>query len=222
MSARGIVTALFAACLLVGACTSEDEPVGAVLEAVDASDPDPDPEPEVEPEPEPDPEPEDPYAIPEEIDAEYLDRVFEALNDVDLDVQAEILRHNAVTSMADGFLRDIYTAYALADEREGFEKVLADGSTDGYAGGPLVTTTERIVDINGDCLAVLSVQDRSQLLSDPPSQSRTYSLLLMREAGESREVNPTPWKLAARVRADTVDRDQEGELCAELHAVLSD
>lgn len=234
MDVRGIA-GLLAACSIVAACSSgggADERVGAEVprepydpaaEQVDDDDVDGGSQATVDDDVEPDEpdEPDDPYAIPDEITPEYLDRVFEALNAVDLEIQREIVARDAIPQTALDRLAAIYGFFALDDELAGYTAVLAEERTGEYAGGPLIVTAERVVHVESGCVAVLTKQDRSSLLREPPPVSTAYTVLVRVEEPGITRTNPTPWKIAARVRADTVGIDKEVELCRKLESEYS-
>lgn len=84
------VVRLVVACALVatvGGCTGEEDPVTLPTTSPSAT-----PSTDEEPSPAPSPSPSDPFAVPDEITADYVERVLNEINRLDAELTRDILR----------------------------------------------------------------------------------------------------------------------------------
>ena len=124
--------------VLVGACSSAEEAEEVAAATVPTAEPTPDPAPEatedVEAEPAADDvaaeEPEDPYAVPDEIDEDYVQRILDVFASIEGDALREIAASGMYTPEADELYASIYAEEALQEQREIWSLVLESGEVD--------------------------------------------------------------------------------------------
>jgi hypothetical protein len=165
--------------------------------AASIEDPDPSPSPEAEPE--------DPYAVPDEIDEAYVERVINAI----LEVQTEVLRgalqhevgqnldadlmalHFATTDGAERMagLEELQEYIDFPESRGGLFEPADFGGSHYEVDYLHHTESDR-------CILVLGFWDRTEISSDAPDRSETltaFSLGRVDEAEARSAGNPTPW-----------------------------
>jgi hypothetical protein len=197
---------MLATAVVLVACSgaTDDEPreLQATEEpAASTEDPDPSPSPE-EP-----PEPEDPYAVPDEIDEAYAERVINAI----LEVQAEVLRgalqhevgQNLDTDLialhfatTDGRQRalglDEYQSYI--DEPEARGGLFDD--LDDKARGRFTVDYLHYAEPDA-CVLALGYWDRTELSANAPSREESLTAVSLSRIADGEDVsggNPTPWR----------------------------
>jgi hypothetical protein len=195
---RGLATTL-AAGLLVVACSGGDDADPLALEAT------PEPTPTAAENAEPDDEPEDPYAVPDEIDEAYVERVINAILEVQDSVlkgalqqpQGELLSaelaglHFATTAGTERTtgLEELQSYIDEVERRENFRPVEEMGSSS--------FSLERLVHAEPDsCVIAIGLWDLSPLVVSPPPPDDFSAFSLSRVPIDERasEGNPTPWQ----------------------------
>jgi hypothetical protein len=154
--------------------------------------------------PEPDPEPDDPYAVPDEIDEAYVERVINAI----LEVRSEILRGALQQEQGENLDPELMALlFATTDgaERlagiERFQSYIDDPSTrenlrDAQSIGTTSFHPELLVHAEPDrCIVVVGFWDNSEIVQSPRHEEDyvTFSLSRIPEAAVP-EGNPTPWQ----------------------------
>jgi len=172
----------------------------------DASrEPDTDADSEVPDEPEPDPEP-DPFAVPDEIDAAYVDLVMNellavqsaALHDILISEPGDELtpedasRIAAVTS-GPHFLRvgEDYLEYSVDEESRG--NLLPPEEL-----GEITWTTRRIMEASSECIVAIGYYDLAEIAVEPYSEDLFVMASLAPAPHDNDSVdtfNTTPWRL---------------------------
>jgi hypothetical protein len=218
-----------AAGLLALGCSGGEEEI-LDLQATPGADSEPidepaDPEPEVEETEESaeQPEPEDPYAVPDEIDEDYVERVINAI----LEVQDEVLRgtlHQERGRALPEELTALHFATTSGIQRvEGLEEyqLYID---DPAARGALRTPdelghsrfeVEEVIHAEPEsCILAIGDWDRAELLNDePPLGLSVFSLSRIDESQERSQGNPTPWQWRDnRGLSDAVNPDEWRDL----------
>jgi hypothetical protein len=204
---RAIVAVALAGLLLAG-CGGGGEPQVAPATVEPAT-----PSPTASPEPEPTPD--DPYAVPEVIDEEYLNRVFEALEAVIGDATRIIVAEKMYPPEADDLHMAVYTGRALQVVRNGWiDELVMDPELSLYEDPPgdLGVRVERILDVKPDCVFVEIVRDYAGVLRDGTTSDPLFVVL---KAGPVRASNPTPWVVAREVRLPDGTPQPEESLCDE-------
>jgi hypothetical protein len=195
---------MLATAVVLVACSSatDDEPreLQATEEpAASTEDPDPSPSPE-EPS-----EPEDPYAVPDEIDEAYAERVINAI----LEVRTEILRGALQQQQGENLDTDLlalHFATTVGTERAEALDVIQGYIDDPETRGGLFTAeglgenlfeVEHLHQAEPDwCILVLGYWDRAGVSSTAPSREDSltaFSLSRVDDSVERSQGNPTPW-----------------------------
>ena len=153
--------------------------------------------------------PADPYAIPAVIDANYLNRVFVALDHIDGDA-ARIIVSNwrlvppATDRMAAIYFTSEFTAQTnlwldLLDQPNRFKPQVGDRKT----------TTRRIITARQSCVFAEIERDYTAITVDAKPPSASYVAM---KASAPSQLNPTPWKIDfVGTRSDGA---QPGDPCA--------
>jgi hypothetical protein len=222
-----------AAGLLALGCSGGEEEI-LDLQATPGADSEPidepaDPEPEVEETEESaeQPEPEDPYAVPDEIDEDYVERVINAI----LEVRSEILRGALSQQQGENLDPDLTALlFATTDGEERingldlFQAYIDDPGTRTNLLAPedMSATTfaaEHLIHAEPErCIIVVGFWDNTGIVEDPRDQNDFVAFSLSRtpEGQGTSAGNPTPWQWrdnAAMVDGDgSIPREQWDEL----------
>jgi hypothetical protein len=230
---RRTLAAVLVAGLLAFGCTGgEDEILD--LQATPGADSEPteepgDPEPEAEDTEEPadEPEPEDPYAVPDEIDEDYVERVINAI----LEVQSEVLRGALQQEQGENLDPDLMALHFATTEgsqrlttMDEYQRYIDDPeSRDGLISpdeaGTMQFKALEVVHAEPDgCIIVVGYWDRTEVSSiADPEQLTALSLSRISQATEISAGNPTPWQWRGNtVMIDTEDQPIPREHWADL------
>jgi hypothetical protein len=206
---RALATTVVAGLVLLGCTGTEDD---NVLDLQATQEPDaeeteePEPE-ETEPEEvdeEEEPEPEDPYAVPDEIDEDYVERVINAI----LEVQSEVLRGALQQEQGENLDVDL-TALHFATT-DGTERMEGLEEIQGYIDEPSRQTNfrdpedfgastfsvEHLVHAETNCIIVVGHWDISETVLEAPPEDdfSAFSLSRIQDDEETSAGNPTPWR----------------------------
>jgi hypothetical protein len=179
-------------------------------------------DPDRSPSPEEEPEPEDPYAVPDEIDEAYVERVINAI----LEVRTEILRGALQQQPGENLAPDLVALhFATTDGRqrasglETFQRYIDDPTSQEAllpveALGTSTFSAAELVHSEPDrCIIVVGRWDRSQV--SPEADSDEFVAFSLSRAPVSVEVsegNPTPWQWRGNTAlVDTDDQPIERE-----------
>jgi hypothetical protein len=217
-----------AALLLVGCTGGGDDDL---LEVDAAQEPQPeeteDPEPEPEETEDPEPEPEDSYAVPDEIDEAYVERVINAI----LEVQSEVLRGALQKQQGENLSEELIALHFSTtegnqrlDTMEEYQRYIDDPeSRNGLLDAPELGTMRfraiELVHAEPDrCLIVVGNWDRSEVSAvADPEQLVAFSLSRLPTDQDVSEGNPTPWQWRGNtVMVDTDDNPIPQEYWGEL------
>jgi hypothetical protein len=104
--------------------------------------------------------PEDPWAVPEEIDEAYVQRVLQELYRLDGDALRIAVREGIVTEEVIEIVRSVYVPGELPYRLN----ELLEGAADGFEGvlrppGDIAVTADEVVRIRTECLVVRAVHD---------------------------------------------------------------
>jgi hypothetical protein len=219
---RTLAVAAAAGLLALGCSGGEEEILD--LQATPGADSEPidepaDPEPEVEETEESaeQPEPEDPYAVPDEIDEEYVERVINAI----LEVQSEILRGALQQEQGENLDPDLMALHFAttdgAQRLEGldyFQDYIDNPDNHDFrdtdALGDMTFSIDQLIHAEQEkCLIAIGRWDVSAALltEDNPDERVVFSLSRTDEGAEVSEGNPTPWQW----RDNGILIDTEGE-----------
>lgn len=145
-------------------------------------------------------EPPDPFAIPEDpadIDVAYVQRVVNALYEVDAMASEQFVRSRSVSDEGVGLLDDIYVGEALDAQITGWNDIVHDENrlANVRPGSPiLINEVSSLLTARQECLFLEVTRDYSQaLLQAPPPRQVFLGLELVQPVAESK--NPTPWAL---------------------------
>lgn len=181
--------------MLLSACDggTDFEPIGGDQEPSDPA------EPADEPEPEPEPEPEDPFAVPDEIDVAYAQRVFDELFRIEGDAfriaydrreDSEFVPNDAldllrsVSSDDDYFARRAAAVQAELDDDFGQRRIpLADRPFE----------VEELTRADGSCIVADGDVDFRVTSEDPARDVVPHSYALHRDE----DANATGWVFAS-------------------------
>jgi hypothetical protein len=206
---RTLATTMTAGLLLLGCTASEDDD----LLEIQATE-EPTPEPTEDPEPEP--EPEDPYAVPDEIDEAYVERVINAI----LEVQSEVLRGALSQEQGENLDPDLVALHFATTEGrqrtmdlEILQKYIDDPATRGGLlpvdqQGDMRFDVELVIHAEVRCIIVVGRWDRTRTSTRADSEEVVaFSLSRIDDAASVSEGNPTPWQW----RGSTLMVDSDGE-----------
>jgi hypothetical protein len=225
---RRTLAVVAAAGLLALGCSGGEEEIldlqatpGADSEPIDEPD-DPDPEVEETEEPADEPEPEDPYAVPDEIDEDYVERVINAI----LEVQSEVLRGALQQEQGENLDPDLIALHLATTE--GRQRQLGLEEYQGYVDDPEARgglhadlpagasgrfEVDYIHHVEADaCILALGYWDRSELSNNAPARDETLtaiSLSHISDAGAVSEGNPTPWQWQHNLGLDGALSEEE-------------
>jgi hypothetical protein len=208
-----------AALLLVGCTGGGDDDL---LEVDAAQEPQPeeteDPEPEPEETEDPEPEPEDPYAVPDEIDEAYVERVINAI----LEVQSEVLRGALQQQQGENLSEDLMALHFATTDGE--QRLLGIDYLQGFIDDPstreglrdaadiedMTFAVDQLLHTESDrCVIAAGHWDTSGTSTFPVDADErvAFSLSRVPEDAERSEGNPTPWSW----RSHVLLTDAEGE-----------
>jgi hypothetical protein len=195
-----------AALLLVGCTGGGDDDL---LEVDAAQEPQPeeteDPEPEPEETQDPEPEPEDPYAVPDEIDEAYVERVINAILEVQDDVLRDVLQLEQGQNLTPDQTGLIF-ATSAGQQRQAVLDRLQGYVDDSETRGNLLPAEEmgrtyfhpeRLIHAEPEnCVLVVGFWENSEVTSEPRADDDFVAFSLSRkpEDEEISDGNPTPWQ----------------------------
>jgi hypothetical protein len=158
--------------------------------------------------------PADPYAIPAQIDAAYLNRVFEALERVIGDAARIIVTQQAYPPEAADRLYSVYTEDEFQDQTRIWLDAISGGlRTFRSSPGDRLTTVKRIVSASRSCVFVEAIRDHSRTASEPVPPRSTYVALRPKALDRDRaQLNPTPWIISGE--GYNADGSQPPDPCA--------
>jgi hypothetical protein len=164
------------------------------------------PEPDVEDTEEPvdEPEPDDPYAVPDEIDEDYVERVINAI----LEVQSEVLRGALQQEQGENLDPDLMALHFATTEGaqriegvEYFQDYIDHPDDHSFratdAMGDMTFSIDQLIHAEPErCIIAIGRWDVSATLlnDDDPNERVAFSLSRTDEAAETSEGNPTPWQ----------------------------
>ena len=133
----------------------------------------------------------DPFAVPDVITLEYLDRVLAELDRIDGEATRKIVAAKALTPEAIALIESIYTepelATRLAIMRTHLEKVLANLKGDPKA---RETNATELISAGPECVFLRATRDFSRSAVIPPPPQTTYIALAPTTS------NRTGWTIA--------------------------
>lgn len=207
-----ILAALLALLALVAAgCQGSDpEPPAATL---DEPTTEPEPPPDLTPSDSPTPTPTlDPtlYAIPdnpEDLNAEYFERVLQALYDVEGEAGRIIVEEEKVSEAALERLRAVYDGRRLDELIDLYDQQVTAGLDNTLRPpGNLHVTVLRVISADHECAFVAGLRDYSEIVRSPRDRSGEedfFQLLQIEEGQDPKRRNPTPWVIGGTaIRSD--------------------
>jgi hypothetical protein len=140
----------------------------------------------------------DPYAVPEEIDEAYVERVLDVFGAVDAQIAREVAQRRRVTRTTVTLLKSTRAPEAAADNLRTLRRVIRRQGPDFFSSTakPADYTVDDLVTATPKCIFVLTTVDSSGLVEDPVSRSiqEYYWLGLATDyGGTTATLNPTPW-----------------------------
>lgn len=160
---------------------------------------------------------EDPYAIPDEIDEAYVEKVLEALSENYAAAAREVAEAEEVTPEARDYIEAIYTPDGAKAPIRQYADVARGGSIAFTRDATAAEiTVERLESANEDCIFVLVVQDPSSLFTTEVEPFEAYYHLVAETPQDSlRDLNPTPWVIAADAEPPTGGKRYEDPCSGE-------
>jgi hypothetical protein len=199
------IVALLAAATLLAAC-ADDEPdqIGAGTDEPEATEPDEPAEPE---------EPEDPFAIPDEIDEEYTQRVLDELLPIVRDAQLEALEEAPTPMPPDESIAKLRAVYTPGVAVPRLASLMTDLSTeqgtqerqeglDEHGETRWVVTA--LGDASEDCIPVEFAYEFSEMDVD---REGITALVPAMEGRDPDGHNPTPWAIGLNGPPDSLELD---------------
>jgi hypothetical protein len=222
---RALATTLAAGLILVACSGGDDDNELLDLQATE----EPAPEETEEPEPEEteEPEPEDPYAVPDEIDEDYVERVINAI----LEVRTEILRGALQQEQGENLDPDLMALHFATTEGsqraaglETFQGYIDDPESRGgllppdEMGATRFEADSLIHDEPEGCIIVVGQWDRSGISTRADNEELViFSLSRIQDVEQVSEGNPTPWQWRDNgLMVDTDGNPIEREYWADL------
>jgi hypothetical protein len=143
--------------------------------------------------------PADPYAVPEVIDAAYLNRVFVALEHVDGDATRLIVANKKLIPEAAQRLISIYDEEELHAQTDLWLDLLAkDMSGFKTPPGDRKTNVDRVISATAQCLYVAVARDYRDISAHAgPPNVEYVALKPLAAVRNSAHFNPTPWMIAS-------------------------
>jgi hypothetical protein len=223
----GRALAISAVALLLFGCTGggEDDVLDIQATQEPATEQTEDPEPEATEEPEP--EPEDPYAVPDEIDEAYVERVINAI----LEVRSEIIRGALQQSQGENLDPDLVALHFSTTEGrqrmnglESFQRYIDDPESQSALLpadelGNSTFNAEELIHVEPErCIIVVGQWDRRQVSPEADSDEYVaFSLSRVDSSAEASEGNPTPWQWRGNTAlVDTEDQPIDREYWHDL------
>lgn len=141
--------------------------------------------------------PSDPYAIPAVIDVAYVQRVFDALDQIRGEVVKEFLTKRQLTPEMGARLGTVYNPTQLERELGArVEQLGQDFSVFKQAPGIRRTLVRRILTARTDCISVVAEYDNTAVLKNPRPPTPTYLALEPTNASsDPANNNPTPYSI---------------------------
>lgn len=215
MRSRWVATGV-AAVLVLAACSGGNGDVQPIPDDGQQSAPEPDVEEPDEPEPEEPEEPDDPFALPDEIDEDYLQLVTDEL----MAIRTDILRR-AIIANEGGDAQDeeaislIGSAFTGADllssNLNNFsDQVRATNLDDLYRQPddlePQRLTIVDVFEASSGC-AVFTAEYDSSGIRPEPSDREPFFIVVLEHQPEAEDINPTGWKFRDEQRLLTSDEE---------------
>ena len=206
--------------LVLVACTGDD-PIEATLPSPTAAPSTPTPAPT----PTGEPSPEDPFAVPEEIDAAYVERVLNEINRLDAELTRDILRRpvdpdavelpeadqQVLDSLYEEPILTLNTNATVALLRSQEER---DDLLPATEYGQLRMTVERILAVE-PCMVALVDRDFSQTDAELTGSRSTLGVAFLSNGNQP---NLTGWKLARLLGSDATPGSQDEQEMRALTA----
>lgn len=148
----------------------------------------------------------DPYAIPATIDVAYVQRVFDALDQIRGEVVKEFLTKRQLTPEMGARLGTVYNSAELERELKArVEQLERDFSVFKQPPGTRRTVVKRLMTARSDCISVEAEFDSSAVLKNPGRPVPAYLALRPTEPElDPQDINPTPYSIASE-NADPED-----------------
>jgi len=145
----------------------------------------------------------DPFAVPDKIDAAYVDRVLVALNKVYGDVARKVITTSRFDRNDLDPLGAIFNPPLLDIQAQLFVDIPdTDPSLFKKPIGYRVMTVLEVITARSDCIYAKIRLDVSEVLVTPPSNKEKYVTLGLKPAdADPSGINPTPWAMAGESSA---------------------
>ena len=181
--------------MLLSACDggTDFEPIGGDQEPSDPA------EPADEPEPEPEPEPEDPFAVPDEIDVAYAQRVFDELFRVQGDAYRLSFEQREGTEFVPEDALELLRSISVDEEEFAERAQLLQNALDRGFSGIRTPIADRSFEVSslaradGDCLVAEGDVDFRVTSEEPTMDVVPHSYALHRDETAA---NATGWVFA--------------------------
>jgi hypothetical protein len=218
-----ITAALAAGSLLLAACQGDDEP--DLAELAEAEQPSPTPTADPAPQETEEPEPDDPYAVPDEIDEAYVERVINAILEVQDEVLRGALEQEPGTSLEPELVELHFATTDGAERMQGLEELQGYIDDPDTRGGllpvdQLGSTTAEVEYLHHvepeSCILLIAYWDRTPISSTAPAREDSLTAFSLGRIDGSQERsagNPTPWAMVDQRGVDaSLSREDYGDL----------
>jgi hypothetical protein len=137
----------------------------------------------------------DPYAIPANIDAAYINRVMRALEDVRGQVRRDVYKSQSVSQLDYNKFDDIYDGQYLVGERQllGSDSEVTHPEAKPNPGDEIYSVT-KIRAARSDCIAFEAMDDLNPV-NVTPTASVGPKIVVLWPVKATKGFNPTPWKI---------------------------
>ncbi len=157
------------------------------------------------------------FVVPASIDVPYVERVLQALYDVEGEAGRAILSSGGVSDPARTHLRAIYDASQLEQRVDLYEQQAVQGFPDTLPSpGNVQVRVADVISADPGCVFAAGIRDFSEVVTQPRDRSGEvdfFQLLPIDDGQDPENLNPTPWVLGgSEVRSDGSEPDNPCEL----------
>ena len=144
------------------------------------------------------------FAIPAEIDADYVNRVLAELDRVQGDVFRRIVANGAFAQADLIPLRAVFNDPELTGQAQGFATLVQSIDKAKNPPGDNRTTVVRLLTARPDCIyAETTVDVSATVLEPPPPRTAWVALRPSQPDSDPQDLNPTPFSIAAEHTQET-------------------
>jgi hypothetical protein len=136
----------------------------------------------------------DPWAVPDVIDAEYVRRVLQRIDDVRAEVRRDVYASRQFTETDRKKIEAIYTGHQLAVALNEWPILAATDHSDMIANpGPAIVAIQGVLAADPDCIWANVTFDESR--NRPLPKTPVQAQVVLEKSSHDTQVNPTPWMI---------------------------